>query len=319
MKSCLSQIKVHPKPSCVIEDYFRHLIFEHLKHYPLERLEETQRILSDNTIDIQFLDRNDFVMQICPSSGIIMTSLTTLEIIHALAYAHFLIYDEINKRGIGGVNLDPEKDENVRKAEMLVLWVKNSLESNSQIPPLDGLYQNADNLQFYFKNDKELKFADDLWGLVVSGIIYHEIAHKINNDIDEVQPEMQREREYKADKWMYDWIMNGITFELNENQFLHRTIGITSSLGILAIFDVSNNPSGISTHPNVAERLLAFFNKYIPESDPAKAKEFAYVMAIAAIQTNFIFAKEKERLLKNSYANFREYLDNVSIILKENI
>lgn len=62
MKSCLSQIKVHPKPSCVIEDYFRHLIFEHLKHYPLERLEETQRILSDNTIDIQFLDRNDFVM-----------------------------------------------------------------------------------------------------------------------------------------------------------------------------------------------------------------------------------------------------------------
>ncbi len=315
MRSKLSQISIYLKNTRTIEGYFKNLIFANLKNYPIEMAEDTQQILTRNTIDIHFDSISGFEMCIDTSCGIIHTSFRSLEIIHALAYAHFLIYEEIKATGISNVNIDPELNENVKRAEILVMWARDSSYPRSCEDPLNSPYY-PDNLHKFFKDDKELKFADDLWGLVISGIIYHEIAHKINNDICSVTAEMQRKREFKADEWMYERILNGITFESNEEQFILRTMGITSSLGILAAFDVSKEASGISTHPNIAERLLAFFNKYVPESDPAKPSELAYIMAIATLQTHFPFAEQKKMLLKDSYADFREYLQHVSEILK---
>ena len=100
-------------------------------------------------------------------------------------------------------------------------------------------------------------------------------------------------------------------------QFLYRTIGIMSALSILAAFDVSKQVAGLSDHLNVDERQMAFFAKYIPESDPAKPQELPYIVAMAALQTNFGFVEAKGKLLNGTYKNFREYLQHASEILKK--
>lgn len=51
------------------------------------------------------------------------------------------------------------------------------------------------------------------------------------------------------------------------DHFLARANGIVTSLALLSSVELGVHAEGVVDHPPIPERLLRFFNAYIPDSD----------------------------------------------------
>jgi hypothetical protein len=229
-----------------------------------------------------------------------------LERIWAHTYFHLAALDLLQAHG-SGVQIDLTKIPEIQPARNLAIWALACEKSKKQtawpeeLPRPDrddGSDDHIGKTNAYFYN-------------AVCFIILHEIGHiqlqHLPSRFEDKEGDYRSE--FDADAWaadfmLRDWQKAG----RGEKDFIARCTGIALGLATLASVELYHHATK-DDHPTIAERLLNFFRKHLPESDSTAApvREFPMWAATAIIHGHFLNAGVEFPLLK-SFDDFTTYL-----------
>ena len=143
-------------------------------------------------------------------------------------------------------------------------------------------------------------------------ILLHEVGHMALGHCDNppASPEESIVHEFQADQWAADWILSyWEKYNQDENTFIQRSVGIAFALAALGGIEIQTIKGSVRDHPNSAARLLAFLDRWLPEtgSGVLPKKLTAWKVGPAVLHTHFL---KSGKLLdpKKAYPSFRQYL-----------
>ena len=284
-----------------------------------ERQDELKALVDRHDVRLNIdTVKKEFHIEAWPNFKLVFFGLATLERLWAYAYGYYTLLEI--QRDVGkGVEVDLTTHSTGVKAKELLAWAVKNEHSEVHMPWPDGA-PTPDSL-----NDPNVEPANEIFLVMCAWIFLHEIAHielhgkpvdstaPVENASDsESESEQSIRQEFEADAWSSHWILDRWTeFKGDdENVFIKRTLGIAFAISALTGLDLYRKSGKKGTHPSVPDRLLAFLDEFIPETDAQKAskKEIAWLAAIVVLSANLIHHKSYDpKKVHNTFRDFVVY------------
>lgn len=230
----------------------------------------------------------------------------------ASTYAHFRLYDYVQKNNGIGKYLSFSKDKDANEAAELLAWAVK-LDNNCDHPSkYDALYSQypGDVSPFGFKNEDVLGMGvQDISIFSIGYILLHEIAHLelIHTPVNDVSISISQE--YEADRWAANFVMDHIKqycsqrMEPFEDVFLKRLLSLLVCSYWLITRECSEGVSTNHSHPPIFERLNKIICEFV--NDPNHLA-WALTSVILSLHLQRI---HREASPLQQFMTFREYSD----------
>ncbi len=194
-----------------------------------------------------------FVARRRDSKSEVGASIRGLELLWALSFAHFVLYNAVNEaRARGGSDIDFSADERTAQAVHLLEWAVSRATGMSSVSWPDDLPQPQ---QVEPVPGSDTHVATELFLCAAAWVLHHELAHHRLGHLDTNIKEEQQERD--ADQGATTWLLDSAPAEA----VLKRALGITLAVLALNILELqSREPEQkgwLRTHPKAAERMVA--------------------------------------------------------------
>jgi hypothetical protein len=232
-----------------------------------------------------------------------------LERIWAYLYAYVAFLPLIQKHG-AGKPIDLTKEPEVQRARALLLWAHKA-EKSGRYEPWPEHLPRPDKPD---SSDPHIKTANQFFLMMTGWIFLHELAHialghRASNSLPSKESIQQ---EFEADRWASNWILaKWKDFDPDVRIFLQRCMGISFAIAALSGIELYVEGRTPRTHPNVADRLLRFFDDFIDgSSEEQKFVEKHWLAPISILQLHLMNSGKMTSLQKH-YDNVREYLLDV--------
>ena len=216
--------------------------------------------------------------------GAIRISVAALERIWAYCYGYVYIAWLIQRSPQGQeITLSGDAD----KAWRLIKWARAAdVDKQYTNWPLDLPTPDSDQTK-----DGNIKPSTEVFLVACGWILLHEIGHVVLGHGKNLTPSPDESvaMELEADNWASSWILDRWKqYKDDIRVFQKRTLGITFGIGLQSVFELYREKEKSLTHPNIADRLLAFLDRHVPEKGVVKAtpEELAWLAAIAILQTH---------------------------------
>ena len=204
-------------------------------------------------------------------SRYIKMGLAAMERLWAYCYGFTIIFDIARQRPQGAL-IEWKNEPDAAIAWKLLRWAYRGEQKKRRLKwcrnfPNPGVR----DIQGYVEN------ADKFFTLVLGFIILHEVGHHDANHFDKYTTSGQRVRdELQADKFAFDMMLDAYPRGENEELvFIARANAVSTGLALLSGMELGINTSTERTHPKIPERLIKFFEAYVPEpAGPASAQQF---------------------------------------------
>jgi hypothetical protein len=232
--------------------------------------------------------------------------LRALERLWGYAYCYCLFFD-LYRPTTQGRFIDLRENPTLAAARCLLLWAHEAEVSGvCRSWPEDTPRPDRPNY------DRRMGSTNQVF-LTMSGfILLHEVGHMALGHCDSPPANCEQSiaQEFQADQWAADWILGRWQqYDRNEMVFIQRSIGIAFALAALGGIEIYTVNASVRDHPNPAQRLLAFLDRWIPESNarvlPKKAT--AWKVGPVVLHTHFLKAGRPIDTTR-SYPSFRQYL-----------
>lgn len=203
-----------------------------------------------------------------PEKGIITVGLTAIERVWGYCFGLEKLYNFLRIQD-HGKEIDTTQFPELLPARLVLNAVYQSEKNKMPIawtPELPCPRSTPD--------DEDVLKANDRFISVMSFLLLHEIAHIVRKHSTKtyVSDEDKRAQEFEADLWAMKFTMDRlIEHNPSDDHFIARANGIVLGLCILSSVELVHPPSGIRHHPAIPERLLRYFNIYIPDHDGKEA------------------------------------------------
>ena len=111
--------------------------------------------------------------------------------------------------------------------------------------------------------------ATELFLVGAAWVLLHEVGHLASGHRRTDPPARWIPREYEADDWASHWMLDRWRdYAPDDRVFVKRALAGTLFLGHVAAFESHGRTPSV-THPNPAERLLHFLDRFVPRApDP---------------------------------------------------
>lgn len=202
-----------------------------------------------------------------PENGTITVGLTTLERVWGYCFGLQKLFNFLRLRG-AGIEIDATQFPELLPARAVLSAVYQSEKKNGRIAweELPSPRSSPD--------EEDVQIADAMFISVGSFLLLHEIRHIVKKHPTEtyVSPEDIYKQEIEADLWAMKFTMDRLAeHNTSDDHFIGRANGIVLGLCILSSVELTHIQQGVRSHPSIPERLLRFFNDYIPDHDCEKA------------------------------------------------
>ena len=272
-----------------------------------ERASELHEIITTYGLKVYFVSSQEFTLEVSWLLKQIRVSVPTLERIWAYSYAHLYI-TWLFQQEPQGVELDLTLDSKRNGARRLLEWAfRADVEGKYSEWPEDLPKPDTDET-----SDDNIKPANEVFLVTLGWILLHEIGHIVLGHEKNIcpLPEEAVAMELAADDWASSWML--IKWRNHKDDirvFQKRSLGITFGIGLQAGLELHHEAGDIITHPNIADRLLAFLDKYVPEQNATKAtpEELAWLAGIAILQTS-ICNTRRSFVMQPIHDGFRDFI-----------
>jgi len=272
-----------------------------------EREAEFRRILKEHGIAIEIdVVSQDFYIGAHVKEKYVTAALAALERIWAYTYFYLATLELLRKHG-PGVEIDLAAIPEVQPARNLAIWALICEKNKRQTPWPEGLPMPDTDAS----SDDRIGLTNAYFQNALCFIVLHEVGHIVRKHYPSrfEDPQSAYKCEFEADAWAARFMLKKcLSTGRQEKEFIGRCTGIALGLAMLAGVELYHHAAK-DDHPTIAERLLRFFQKYIPESTGPQAptREFPMYVATAIIHGHFQNAGVPFELLK-SFADFTTYL-----------
>lgn len=232
--------------------------------------------------------------------------LKALERLWGYAYCYSLFFD-LYQPATQGQFINLKETPEYSAARRLLLWAYEA-EKTGVCPPWPDNTPRPDQ----GLGDGRLQAGNQIFLMMSGFILLHETAHMALGHCDNPASNANEsiDQEFQADAWAAEWIMaQWEKHNRDEKVFIQRSVGIAFALAALGGIEIHKERIGERDHPNPAERLLAFLDRWMPEPNdgvlPPKAT--AWKVGPAVLHTHFLTAGKLPDP-KKPYPTFRAYL-----------
>lgn len=273
-----------------------------------ERAKELDDIITNYGLKIFFdTSSQDFTIFVSHLLNQIRVGIPTLERIWAYSYSYLYIAWLFQKEP-QGVELDLASEPRRNTARRLLEWALKADLNGTYTPWPSDLPHPITNESA----DDNVKPTNELFLMASGWILLHEIGHIVLNHGTNTNPTTEESiaMELAADDWASSWMLDRWRDHKDDIRvFQKRTLGITFGIGLQAGFELQREPGGRITHPNIADRMLAFLDKYVPEKNVVRAapEELAWLAAIAILQAHICNTKRPLKM-EPIHGSFRDFI-----------
>jgi hypothetical protein len=295
-----------------------HKILESIARSPFgvapEKKEKLLEIQKKHSATLNIQDGNETEFRFEAIFGQIFTSIRSLQHIWAAACFFASLYCERQKasaRGESEIQITWNEDIEVVRV-LYEMSCKAFKESKPMMWPPD--------IKLVTPNSEYLELADEIFLLMCSFAILHEIAHfelghhKVCEvGVSDSPKADEHETELEADKWAYDWILSSWkAYGDDPRIFTKRAMGVIFALAMTDEFRFLAKNDSFSTHPKAVERLIQFHNDYEKEIEKNGASGTCFSAISLGLQ--MIAFNNKALLPKGPYNGIRGFLEEVKAL-----
>jgi hypothetical protein len=264
-----------------------------------ERADELHQFVQDRGIRLAFDPAPNRVAEVNLETAEICFGLPFAERLWAVSYAYLDLIRLWQRHGPGAPLDIPEP------SQRLLHWEFRAEKRGLAEPLPSGVP---------VPNPEELPGTDgyaatELFLVGAAWVLLHEIGHLACGHRRSDPPVRWSPREYEADDWASHWMLDRWQeYGADDRVFVQRALAGTFFLGHVAAFESHGRTASV-THPNPAERLLHFLDRFLPRTPGPKAdaKELPWVAALLIVECH-LQAAGKELLPGTDFAEPREAL-----------
>ncbi|HEX5150411.1 MAG TPA: phage exclusion protein Lit family protein [Parafilimonas sp.] len=232
-----------------------------------ERKEEIEKLISSITFEIT--DNPKFKLwEILPFPNLITGSRKAIEVIWALSYAYWEIYQ---KYICGATSLGQSIffDKDVDDSKRLLSWALENIQSEYdgiELPP--NLPSPANN----YEPESSAHMAIEFTQMITAFYLFHELGHIVLKG----QCSEQIDEEKACDKYAIDFMLSNCP----SNCFTKRALSISVGFSLLNVIGIHEKYFNGITHPFTYDRLIDNLENYVDKNDDIV---WGYVIAILSL------------------------------------
>lgn len=237
-----------------------------------ERVEELAH-LTDG-VHLEIADSARWICEATAGLGVIRVSTRVLEMVWALGFAYWVVYQEMFAgKDLAGARLDPRDYPRVQEALPLARWAIAELSHGAEQPwPATAPQPSASPAEASVEH-----VADEIALCAMAFFLHHELAHTyVPTSADE--PLLDHER--ACDAAAAAWILGGA---LDDKVFQKRALGTAVALLMIASRGIHTGDHDGRNHPLDFDRLVDTLSTYVP---PTHDVLWGMTMAILALHTS---------------------------------
>ncbi|MGO8902016.1 MAG: phage exclusion protein Lit family protein [Isosphaeraceae bacterium] len=244
-----------------------------------ERAGELHKLVQDHGIRLTFDPSPNQVAEVNLETGEIRFGLPFAERLWAASYAYLDLIRLWQQHGPGAMIEIPEPSRRLLEWEFRAEKSGTAEPLPSGVPvPEPGEPPGADGYA-----------ATEFFLIGAAWVLLHEVGHLVCKHRRSDPPVRWIPREFEADDWASHWMLDRWREYADDDRvFVKRALAGTLFLGHIAAFE-SHGPTSSVTHPNPAERLLHFLDRFVPRKPGPKAdaKELPWVAAMLIVECHF--------------------------------
>ena len=288
-----------------------HNLIEKVARSPFEVAPEQSDKLSEirdrHRVNFQIDDTGNTEFRFNAIFGRIYTSIRSLQHIWAAA----CYYESLCGERQRSIELSLTEIPITRNVDIEVVTILYEMSCNAFLHSKPMLW--PPDISLVTPNTEYIKRADELFLLICSFSILHEIGHFEcgHNKVSEggVKEEITDEyvTELVADKWAYDWILlEWKKFSEDPRIFTKRIRGIIFALSMTEEFYYLSKQNAHQTHPRAVDRLLQLYDNYSGQIEERDRSTTCFIAASIGLQ--MIAVNNRNPLPKGPYNGIRDFL-----------
>jgi hypothetical protein len=241
-----------------------------------ERADELHQLMQDRGIRLTFDPAPHQIAEVNLRDGAIRFGVPFAERLWAISYAYLALIRLWQQHGPGALVVIPEH------CRRLLAW-EFQAEKSGEVEPMPSGVPAPDPDE---PPGTDGYAATELFLVTAAWVLLHEVGHLACDHGATAPPLRWIPREYEADDWASHWMLDRWReYAADDRVFIKRALAGTVFLGHVAAFE-SHGRSSAVTHPNPAERLLHFLDRFVPRTPGprADAKELPWVAAMLIVE-----------------------------------